>query len=221
MTEQNTSTAAVPAVHAAIVRAADELRKRGIAKDRTVTAGGTFKYRGIDAVYEALSPILAEQQLAIRPSRIEVLSAGTVKTTVQGKGERVSRELRILIEYVITCATDGSSVTFQSLGEGIDSGDKATGKALSYAYKNAIFQVFCVPVVGQPDTDQEVVEIAAPVVEHDLLASAEAAANDGTKAYQDFFKGVTKEQRVALSKSGNHDRLKQIAKLADAGQGEM
>ncbi|MDO5532873.1 ERF family protein [Sutterella sp.] len=216
------TTPAVPSVHAAIVRAADALRQRGIAKNRSVTAGGSFRYRGIDEVYEALSPILAEQHLAIRPSRIEVLSAGTVKTTVAGKSDRVSRELRILIEYTITCAIDGSSLTFQSLGEGIDSSDKATGKALSYAYKNAIFQVFCVPVQGQPDPDEEVAETHGPVLEHDILASATAAANGGWRGYKAFFETTcTKEQRIALKASGDHDRLKVIARQADADGGDF
>jgi len=46
-----------------------------------------------------------------------------------------------------------------------------------------------------------------------LLANANKAAKDGGAAYEAFFKGITKQQRVLLS--GEHARLKETAALAD------
>lgn len=40
---------------------------------------------------------------------------------------------------------DGSIHTVTTYGEAMDSGDKATNKAMSIAYKYAAFQAFCIP----------------------------------------------------------------------------
>ena len=43
----------------------------------------------------------------------------------------------------------------------MDSGDKATNKAMSAAYKYAMFQTFCIPVEGTPDADGDSHEVKA------------------------------------------------------------
>ena len=42
-----------------------------------------------------------------------------------------------------------------TLGEGMDSGDKASNKAMAIAYKYALFQVFCIPTEEMTDPDGE------------------------------------------------------------------
>lgn len=41
------------------------------------------------------------------------------------------------------------------VGEGMDSGDKASNKALAVAFKYACFQVFCIPTEEMKDPDEE------------------------------------------------------------------
>lgn len=48
---------------------------------------------------------------------------------------------------------DGSYVDAVTIGEGMDSGDKATNKAMAVAFKYACFQVFCIPTVEMNDPD--------------------------------------------------------------------
>ncbi len=48
------------------------------------------------------------------------------------------------------------------------------------------------------------------------LADAEAAATEGLTAYQNYFKSLTKAQRQALTKTGEHERLKGVATKAGA-----
>lgn len=53
-------------------------------------------------------------------------------------------------------AVDGSYVDAVVVGEGMDSGDKATNKAMSVAFKYACFQTFCIPtenLIDDPDAD--------------------------------------------------------------------
>ena len=50
-------------------------------------------------------------------------------------------------------AEDGSNVSAIVIGEGMDSGDKSFNKAMSAAYKYALFQVFCVPTEEMVDSE--------------------------------------------------------------------
>jgi hypothetical protein len=71
----------------------------------------------------------------------------------------------------------GSSVEAVVIGEGMDSGDKASNKAMSIAHKYAFFQVFCIPTeeVAASDPDNYTHEVAAETIESVL----EKAVADG------------------------------------------
>lgn len=98
-----------------------------------------YKYRGIDAVMNALQPAMIKNGIFVVPSVIS-----------KEREERVTKTGGFLIYSVLTIkytfyAEDGSSVEAIIIGEGMDSGDKATNKALSVGFKYACFQVFCIP----------------------------------------------------------------------------
>ena len=57
-------------------------------------------------------------------------------------------------------AEDGSHIESIIIGEGLDTGDKATNKAMAIAYKYACFQVFCIPTEEMVDPDSERPEMA-------------------------------------------------------------
>ena len=76
-------------------------------------------------------------------------------------------------------AKDGSSVQCVVVGEGMDSGDKATNKAMSIAFKYACFQVFCIPTEEMKDPDAEVHTVAPR--EEPKIAAATAKANEVKK----------------------------------------
>ncbi|MGL9724902.1 ERF family protein, partial [Sodalis sp. (in: enterobacteria)] len=60
--------------------------------------------------------------------------------------------------------------------EAMDSGDKATNKAMSIAYKYAAFQAFCIPTEETAiDADAEVHEVAAPTPDDILKSFTEQA----------------------------------------------
>lgn len=198
-----------PAVHAAIVKVADGLRKIGIGKDRkcNVTNGPQFSFRSIDAVYTALSPLLAANNLYICPRSIQVLS-----NEVAGK----LRLTRVLVTYCVTCADDGSSIEVQTLGEGADTSDKGTGKAMSYAYKTLMFQLFCIPLVGQPDTDDEHIEPEVAYIDERLAVRAREAAQAGTENFRGFYRSLSKEDKHALHAAKMIESLQSIAAATDA-----
>lgn len=112
-----------------------------------------FMYRGIDAVMNALNPALVKHKLFVVPEVLE-----------QTREERQNKNGTNLIYSICKIkytffAEDGSSVSATVIGEGMDSGDKATNKAMSIAFKYACFQVFCIPTEEMVDPDAEVHEV--------------------------------------------------------------
>lgn len=108
-----------------------------------------FKFRSIDDVYNALHPALAKNKVFIVP---EVISQERiVKHTKSGtEMEHVICNIRFTF-----FAEDGSFIQTVIPGEGMDTGDKATNKAMAIAYKYACFQVFCIPTEEMDDPDAE------------------------------------------------------------------
>lgn len=107
-----------------------------------------FMYRGIDAVMNALQPALIKNKVFIVPKVLE-----------EQREERQSKKgdallyARLKMEYTFF-ADDGSNISATVIGEVMDSGDKATNKAMSVAYKYACFQVFCIPtMLDDPDAE--------------------------------------------------------------------
>jgi hypothetical protein len=63
----------------------------------------------------------------------------------------VSVTLKVAFDLI--SPEDGSSHCIELYGEALDRGDKATAKALTAAYKSAMLQTFCVPIIGTEDAD--------------------------------------------------------------------
>jgi len=143
-------------VYKAINAVQSALAKTGISKDRTNTQGSGYKFRGIDDVYNAIAPLLAEQGLCILP-RMLARSCEDRLTKAGGNLFYVTVEA----EFDVVSAKDGSKHTIRTFGEAMDSGDKATNKAMSAAYKYAAFQMFAIPTEGDNDADSQTHDVAA------------------------------------------------------------
>jgi len=143
-------------VYKAIVAVQSDLAKEGISKDRTCTQGASYKFRGIDDIYNALSPYLSAHSLCILP---RMMSRNCVERT-SNKGNALFYTT-VEAEFDFVSAEDGSTHTVKTFGEAMDSGDKGTNKAMSAAYKYAAFQAFCIPTEGDNDTENQTHEVSA------------------------------------------------------------
>jgi len=124
-----------------------------ISKDKKNQQQG-FMYRGIDDVMNALQPLLVKHKVFIVPEVMEHI-----------REDRLSKQGSTLIYSICKIkytfyAEDGSNVTAVVVGEGMDSGDKATNKAMAIAMKYACFQAFCIPTEEMADPDKESHELA-------------------------------------------------------------
>jgi len=210
-----------------------DLAKAGIGKDSTNTFDN-YKFRGIDAVYNALAPLLAKHGLCILPRML----TRTVDERTSQKGGALFY-VTVEAEFDFVCAEDGSKHTIKTFGEAMDRGDKATNKAMSAAYKYAAFQAFAIPTEGDNDADAHTHEVAAkpvkkaPVITATsgvqiamertsiVLDTAEAikerfAADDLIGAYEVYLDITDDEEKVYLWKQLPSNIRSAIKKLGES-----
>ena len=134
-------------VYKAIAAVQAKMAREGIAKARRNQQQG-YAFRGIDDVYAALAPVLAENELCVIPRVIE-------RSEVERKTSKGGLALYVTVhaEFDFVSAKDGSKHTAATYGEAMDTADKATNKAMSAAYKYAAFMTFAIPTEGDNDAD--------------------------------------------------------------------
>lgn len=132
-----------------------------IGKDKQNKQQG-FAYRGIDDVMNALFPLLAKHGVFVVP---EVLSTNRTERVTRNGGNMAFTVSTVRYTFY---ATDGSSVSAVTTGEGMDSADKSTNKAMAAAMKYAFFQTFCIPTeeAANDDPDKETPEESGPVLDY-------------------------------------------------------
>lgn len=148
-------------VYKSILAVMSDLAKVGIGKDKRNQQQG-FNYRGVDDVMNALAPLLVKHQLLVLP---RVLKRDVLQRESKSGGTLFCVTLEMEFDF-ISVADDSKHTVGPIVGEGMDSGDKASNKAMSIAYKYACFQAFCIP------TEATAVEGDAEV--HDTLTPAQA-----------------------------------------------
>ncbi len=142
-------------VYKAINAVMAHMAKEGVSKDRRNQQQG-YNFRGIDDMYNALSKVLAENQLVVLP-----------RVTDRYREERQTAKGGLLLYTILTVefdfvsAKDGSKHTVCMIGEAMDSADKSSNKAQSAALKYAAMQVFMIPTEGDNDADATTHEVRA------------------------------------------------------------
>ena len=128
---------------------ADCMRQLGAIGKTSKNMQQGFMYRGVDAVMNALNPVLTENRMFCVP---EVLEQHREERQTKNGGNLIYSILKM--RYTLY-AEDGSSVSAVVIGEGMDSADKSSNKAMSVAYKYAMFQIFSIPTEEMVDSDGE------------------------------------------------------------------
>lgn len=185
-------------VYQAINAVQSELASVGISKSRTNTQGSGYKFRGIDDVYNVLSRLLATHGLCILPRMISRACEER-----QSKSGGALFYVTVEAEFDFVSAQDGSKHTIRTFGEAMDSGDKATNKAMSAAYKYAAFQAFAIPTEGDNDADAHTHEVekkaAPPKVQIDHAISAlNHGAQNGTKGLNEALKTISDDVKAHI-----------------------
>lgn len=158
-----------------------------------------FKYRGIDDVMNAIQPLLAKYKVFIVPT---VLEQTREERQTKGGGTLIYSICKIKYTFY---AEDGSNITAITIGEGMDSGDKATNKAMAIAMKYALFQVFCIPTDEMKDPDAETPDEIVKKGEEKISKVQVDALYNLIKT-----KGVENDEVIATLKQNEYEKLADI-----------
>ena len=128
-----------------------ELVEGGISKD-SKQKFQNYDYRGVDQVLGVISALHVKYGINVKVADI---SDFKMEQRVDGKGKPVTH-MTALYEWGFVNTDDGEDVDYCfSIGEGMDTGDKSSGKMQSYAYKNMMFYRYEIPVKGQTLDDYD------------------------------------------------------------------
>jgi hypothetical protein len=178
-------------IYQCIAAVTAELSKIGISKS-SKNQQQNYAFRGIDQVYGALSPLLSKYGLVILPrvTHREVIER-------QNRSGTALFYVTLTVEFDFVCAEDGSKHTVVTVGEAMDSGDKASNKAMSAAYKYAAFQAFCIPTEGDNDADATSHEVAAaPAIDPAMLTAIDLVENE--KELNTLYHSLSEGERKPL-----------------------
>ncbi len=133
-----------PTVIEALARVMEDVR--AVAKgDRNQQQG--YQFRGIDAIMNAVGPVLRRHGVVVMP-HLEEVHYRDVQTS-QGKP---SRECTVTVRYRFH-GPAGDYLDCVTPGESMDFGDKGAPKAMSVAYRIALLQALCLPTQdADPDS---------------------------------------------------------------------
>ena len=149
-TQQAATTNAGPKIYPAMAKI---MQATGaIAKNKQNESQG-YKFRGIDDVMNELHSKFAEAGVFILPRVIE--SNRDERPTKSGS---IAVYSTVRVEYKFI-ASDGSFLTCEVVGEGMDYGDKSTNKAMSAALKYALLQMLLIPTEEDKDSEKDSIEL--------------------------------------------------------------
>ena len=201
-------------VYHAINKVQADLARVGISKARTNSQGAGYKFRGIDDVFNALSPLLATHGLCILPRML-----------TRACEERMSKSggnlfyVTVEAEFDLVAAEDGSKHTIRTFGEAMDSGDKATNKAMSAAYKYAAMQAFSIPTEGDNDTENHTHEVMPKSkVNHNAMQDHITAISESTTLeelqarFKEAYKAAGTDKEWLEAVTGAKDLMKRKLK---------
>ncbi|MEB9381375.1 ERF family protein [Bacillus cereus] len=91
---------------------------------------------------------------------------------------------QVHVTYRMVCSDDGSSITIESVGEGADSQDKASGKAMTYCYKYALLRTFAIPTGEDPD------KVSSDELDHKEEVARKQMYKDSINAWKETYPEV-------------------------------
>lgn len=142
------------------------------------TQGLNYSYASESALIEALRPEMVKAGVYPAVLEYEVMHAETYTTS---KGA-VMNLVRVRATVAFTHAPSGTQLMVQAVGEGSDSGDKASNKAMTGAYKYALRQTFCIETGDDPDR--------TPSAEQERASNGNQHPAVNGKALQDTLKDM-------------------------------
>jgi hypothetical protein len=149
-----TTETKTPAIYASLAKVMAEVG--AIGKTRK-NESQKYEFRGIDDVVAHVQDVMAQQGVICVPRVVE-----RERELLDSKSGGKMASVRLLVEHTFY-ALDGSHVVCTTLGEAMDSGDKASNKAMSAALKYALTETLLIPTYEvDRDTEEQSPQMAGP-----------------------------------------------------------
>lgn len=121
--------------------------------DVSVGKGGKYKAVGEADVLRAVKPLEAKHRVYSYPFSREIVESGMIESGIEGSTRKQMFErIRTVYRFVNIDAPE-EFVDITTYGDGIDSGDKSVGKAMTYADKYALLKAYKIVTGADPDND--------------------------------------------------------------------
>ena len=189
-------------IHAAMIIVMGKIG--AIGKDRS-NVTQKYSFRGIDDVYNACHTIMQEAGIYCLP---EVIESSQVERQAKSGSTLIYTKVRMSFTFV--CSEDGSRVSMITEGEGMDSGDKSTNKAMSGAHKYALVMSLMIPTKEPKDSENDSPEVAEVEIPHETPKEAPSEpfeANSDTGA--DILSAQALMDKIGEAKAKQHlDNIK-------------
>lgn len=173
-----------------------------IGKDQKNTHQG-YNFRGIDDVYNALHSPLVKHGVVLLPEVEDRIAETRETTNSQGRTSRMN-VVHLLMRYRFY-GPAGDFLDVRVWGEGQDSADKATNKAMSAAMKYALLQTFAIPTDDLDEGDRETVE-ASP----SRQGSGQSRQSQSSRSRQSSGSSQQRQQRQQRQQAEQPDEAGQI-----------
>jgi hypothetical protein len=159
-----------------------------------------FNFRGIDAVINAVSPAFRKHGVFCVPTVV----SSEYESVQVGQNRTVMGHARVMVVYTFH-ASDGTSVAATVSAESMDSGDKATAKAMSVAYRTALLQTLCLPTdEADPDADTfERSPVTAPARKEEAVRVARTTQTTAQPAQRENTRQAPKRSEAQATLMNN------------------
>lgn len=178
----------------------NEVRKKVAYVKKDTKVNNQYTAVTHDAVLAAIRPALIELGIIIAPTLLREQTVQTGKAT--GKGNPIVRHEAVYRVDFINADEPEDRLSGEYIGHAEDEGDKAPGKALSYAVKYAELKVF---TIETGDNDEPRIEAVPAMIDKEQLDNLLALA-DEVGADMDKFCRWLKVDSLAHLKAGDYDR---------------
>lgn len=131
-------------IHEALAAVMEDIRAVGKTERNTHQ---NYNFRGIDAVVNAVGPVLRAHRVVVVPRVIDIQA----ESVSVGRNNTPMRSVTVTVEYLFV-GPEGDTLAAVSVGEAMDSGDKAVPKAMSVALRTCLLQALMLPT-DEPDPD--------------------------------------------------------------------
>lgn len=181
-----------------------------VQKDAQISGGGSYKAVTHDQVISVIRKSLVDNGIVIYPEQLK----GDIKHTTKTKSgsDMYLYAASYAIHFVnMDDSSDRVSVTIES--HAMDNGDKAPGKAITYATKAAILKVFCLET---GENDESRTASHEPYSEVQLEKFEELVAAGNPVQYLEFLNSLTDQAKIALYNSGEKGKKIELKKKCSA-----